>query len=193
MGSARLGGELPLLAFTVIALAIAWRGRRSGAPMVSTLLLIGTCAWATALVALTLFPLPLPPYDAVGGVRASPWIEPVPLRTIGRAIEAGWSSPEARTLVGNVAAFVPLGILAPTLSGRARSWARIVLLGLAVSLAVETAQLALSLVMGFPWRVFDVDDLLLNTLGAVLGYALWRLGFAILRRGRPRDRTAQPA
>ena len=193
MGSARLGGELPLLAFTVIALAIAWRGRRSGAPMVSTLLLIGTCAWATALVALTLFPLPLPPYDAVGGVRASPWIEPVPLRTIGRAIVAGWSSPEARTLVGNVAAFVPLGILAPTLSGRARSWARIALLGLAVSLAVETSQLALSLAMGFPWRVFDVDDLLLNTLGAVLGYALWRLGFAILRRGRPRDRTAQPA
>ena len=163
----------------------AGRGRRAGVPMATIALRVGLVAWASALVALTLFPLPLPPYDAVDVHARLPWIEPVPLRTIGRAVAAGWTSPEARTLVGNLAAFVPLGVLAPMLAPRWRSLVRVALLGFAVSLAVEASQLALSLAMAFPWRVFDVDDLIVNTAGAVLGYVLWRIGWLAYRHVRP--------
>jgi glycopeptide antibiotics resistance protein len=34
--------------------------------------------------------------------------------------------------------------------------------------------------MGFPWRVADVDDLLLNTLGTLIGFGIWRVGSAAL-------------
>jgi len=185
VGSLRLSGELPLLAFLVIAGVLVWRGRRAGVPMATIALRVALSAWAAALVALTLFPLPLPPYGAGDVPGLSPWIEPVPLRTIGRAVAAGWPSPEARTLVGNVAAFVPLGVLAPMLAPRWRSWARVAVLGFAISLAVEASQLALSLAMGFPWRVFDVDDLIVNTAGAMLGYVLWRIGWLAYRHARP--------
>ncbi len=44
-----------------------------------------------------------------------------------------------------------------------------------VSLGIEILQLAISTVVGFPYRVFDVDDLILNTAGAALGWAGWRV------------------
>jgi glycopeptide antibiotics resistance protein len=40
-----------------------------------------------------------------------------------------------------------------------------------------------SLVIGYPYRQFDVDDLLLNTLGTLLGYGAWRALHALLGRG----------
>ena len=42
-------------------------------------------------------------------------------------------------------------------------------LGFAVSLSIELSQLLLAV------RIFDVDDILLNTLGALLGYAAFKL------------------
>ena len=42
------------------------------------------------------------------------------------------------------------------------------LAGFAVTLFIECCQLCVG-------RAFDVDDLLLNTLGAMLGYGLWLL------------------
>ncbi len=52
----------------------------------------------------------------------------------------------------NVAAFLPLGALAPAVSARWRSWPRVLSLGLAVSFAIEVAQLAISLLAGHPYR-----------------------------------------
>lgn len=82
----------------------------------------------------------------------------------------------ARYPAGNLVAFLPLGILAPMISGRWRSWTRILLLASAASLSVEISQLVLSLGMGFPWHVADVDDLVLNVVGTLIGYGLWSLG-----------------
>ena len=48
--------------------------------------------------------------------------------------------------------------------------------GLAVSVAIEGTQLGLSLLMGYWYRVADVDDLILNTAGVLLGYGAFRLG-----------------
>jgi hypothetical protein len=39
----------------------------------------------------------------------------------------------------------------------------------AVSLAIELTQTGISLAVNFPYCVFDVDDLLLNTIGAAIG------------------------
>lgn len=65
----------------------------------------------------------------------------------------------------NILLFVPLGVLAPLLWEEFRSLKRILLLGGALSLFIEVMQL-------FTFRATDVDDLIMNTLGAVLGYLL---------------------
>jgi glycopeptide antibiotics resistance protein len=68
--------------------------------------------------------------------------------------------------LGNIVAFLPIGSLPPLIWHRRVTIWQIAFLSLGVSLAIETGQY----VSGR--RVPDVDDLILNTVGGVLGYAL---------------------
>jgi len=125
----------------------------------------------------------------LGGGGAT-WVAAVPFSTIVAAIGRGLTAGTVVSIAGNVAAFLPLGALAPAVSARWRSWPRVLSLGLAVSFAIEVAQLAISLLAGHPYRQADVDDLLLNVAGTAAGFALWRLRQARgaggpVRRSRP--------
>ena len=67
----------------------------------------------------------------------------------------------------NAAMFAPFGFLLPVLWRKCRKWNVTVLSGFLLSLFIELIQL-------FSSRATDVDDLLMNTLGAGFGYfAAW--------------------
>lgn len=68
-------------------------------------------------------------------------------------------------LVANVVLFLPLGFC-PALLWRKRSWWGAVILAAAVPIAVENWQVLIG-------RYFDMDDLVLNALGILLGRVLW--------------------
>ncbi|MCI8578853.1 MAG: VanZ family protein [Lachnospiraceae bacterium] len=72
-------------------------------------------------------------------------------------------------VVGNVVAFIPCGFFLPIISRRGRRWYNTILLGFGLSLCIELVQLV------FKVGSFDVDDLLLNTLGGAVGYVGNRL------------------
>ncbi|MFJ8533704.1 VanZ family protein [Streptomyces sp. NPDC093591] len=105
----------------------------------------------------------------------------------GRSLRAYLDQPELRDAVrqigGNLLLGVPFGILVPVLAPRARGVLRVLLLTATVMLLVEFAQGAL--VTG---RAFDIDDVILNTTGALIGYLLLgrRLSRAVHAR-RPRS------
>ena len=65
----------------------------------------------------------------------------------------------------NIILFMPLGFILPLLWRRFRSRKRIILTGFLFSLAIELSQL-------LNYRITDVDDLIMNSLGAWLGYEL---------------------
>ena len=65
----------------------------------------------------------------------------------------------------NILLFVPLGFILPLLWKEFRSRRSMCFTGFLLSLGIELAQL-------LNYRVSDVDDLIMNTLGAFLGYAL---------------------
>ncbi len=69
-------------------------------------------------------------------------------------------------IVGNIVAFVPCGYLLPRIVKHESRLIGTVLIGFLISFIIESAQ--------YVFRVgsFDVDDLLLNTLGVLLGYLL---------------------
>jgi glycopeptide antibiotics resistance protein len=81
-------------------------------------------------------------------------------------------------LGGNLALFAPLGILLPVLVSRLRGPLRLALVCGLISLAVETTQ-------GFvvQGRAFDIDDVILNTIGVVLAYLIIGRKLASLIRG----------
>ncbi len=70
--------------------------------------------------------------------------------------------------VGNLAIFLPIGFLAPLARARPTSGGKVAALCLLLSGSIE----ALQYLSGR--RVADIDDILLNTLGGVVGYLLFR-------------------
>lgn len=72
-------------------------------------------------------------------------------------------------IIGNVAAFLPYGFFLPILSEKFHHTFKVFLLSFSLSLTVELMQLI------FKVGCFDVDDLLLNTIGGVIGYGIYKL------------------
>lgn len=79
-------------------------------------------------------------------------------------------------LFGNVLGFIPFGFFCPIMSDRLKNGFLVAFLGFAMSFTVEVIQLLTRL------GRFDVDDLILNTFGAVSGYLLYCLARKLGRR-----------
>jgi glycopeptide antibiotics resistance protein len=71
--------------------------------------------------------------------------------------------------LGNIIIFIPLGFFLIYLVKRIKSLGSVLLVSVAISLFIEVSQLVLRLGQG------DVDDILLNTVGALIGYFLFKL------------------
>lgn len=84
-------------------------------------------------------------------------------------------------LVGNVVGFIPFGFILPLLSKRFMSFKSILAVTFTSSLSYELLQLI------FELGSFDVDDLILNTFGGLVGYILVRIFLFIIR---PRKKQA---
>lgn len=70
------------------------------------------------------------------------------------------------SMILNVVMFMPLRFLLPLLWKEYQSLVRTAIIGFCFSCGIEFCQL-------FNRRVSDVDDLLMNTLGAILGWLIW--------------------
>jgi hypothetical protein len=80
-----------------------------------------------------------------------------------------------RLMLLNTLLFVPFGFLAPRLF-KLKTLKKMVFVSLAIIVLIELAQ------MLFVGRLFDIDDLLFNILGAVIGYGLFHMCERIKKR-----------
>ncbi len=83
-------------------------------------------------------------------------------------------------LVGNVVVFIPFGVFLPRLFQKCRRFFVTMLFCFEFSLCIELIQLIGKV------GSFDVDDILLNTLGGILGYLLYRIS-VVLTRNRAKE------
>lgn len=80
-------------------------------------------------------------------------------------------------IAGNIAAFVPFGIFVMPVSNRRINFLETVIITFNVSLCVEIIQLVTKV------GSFDVDDLLLNTIGGLIGAGIYVV-YAMIERKR---------
>ncbi|QIB70297.1 VanZ family protein [Aminipila butyrica] len=80
--------------------------------------------------------------------------------------------------VTNIVLFSPFGLLCSILWENQRTLKKVAFTGFIFSLTIEISQI-------FNMRITDVDDLLMNTIGAGLGYLIFRAmqKFAIIKNG----------
>ncbi|MDO9496865.1 MAG: VanZ family protein [Nocardioides sp.] len=159
-----------LVAIVLLAPVAAYQYRLDGRLEPSDLaVLLSGAVYGLALWTYTL--LPLPPagdYDCLGRQLD-------PLGSLGAIDPAAPATllrdPAFLQIALNVLLFVPLGYYVRRILGRGVVVATLV--GLATSLMVETTQLTgVWNIYDCAYRLFDVDDLLVNTLGAVGGSLL---------------------
>lgn len=91
----------------------------------------------------------------------------------------------ARNIAGNIVMFVPLGFLLPCITDRFAKL-KFTLSG-AVLLAFVLEALQLLTLRGS----FDIDDIILRSVGAMLGFAVWHIIFRFLRAPIPQTQSSQ--
>lgn len=178
-----LGAVLAVIAFIPVA---AGRYRRAGRlRLADVAVLLMVAVYAVALWSYTL--IPLPDRSDFRCVRHNL----VPFEFIHDIIADGHTLLHNRALLQvalNVVLFVPLGVFLRLLVRRGVAFAT--LTGLGISALIEFTQL--TGVWGIyhcAYRVFDVDDMIVNTTGALLG-SLAAIPLQWLsRRRRPAPRT----
>ncbi|TGN79344.1 VanZ family protein [Streptomyces bauhiniae] len=131
-------------------------------------------AFAIALARITLEPSPASEALTHSNMR--------PGNSLKAYFDYGTVRDTLKQIGGNVLLGVPFGVLVPVLAPRARGILQVLFLTALVMLMVELTQGAL-----ITGRAFDIDDVILNTTGALLGWLLLgrRLGRAVHAR-RPK-------
>lgn len=79
-----------------------------------------------------------------------------------------WITEGVRPYIENIVLFIPLGFMLPFIWKKYETLWKTALSGMTLSLIIELSQL-------FNGRITDIDDLLMNTLGALIGWVIFRL------------------
>jgi len=95
----------------------------------------------------------------------------IPLITLGSA--------DIKTSFLNILLFIPFGFGLPFITDFRMK--KVVIIGCIVSLMIELLQLMSGFIAGITFRVADINDVIFNTLGVLLGYLLF-IQFVILIR-----------
>lgn len=82
-------------------------------------------------------------------------------------------------VVGNIAMFIPSGVVLPIVYKRLDSFWKVLVTGAGISLCIEIIQLPFSV------RATDIDDFILNTVGVIVGYGI----YSLVRRFRRTDKA----
>ncbi|MEW1719302.1 VanZ family protein [Streptomyces sp. NPDC093109] len=155
----------PLFLAYAVLVTVRARAGRFGWTGSHAALRLGTAVYGAAVVTLTLFPL-----NIIWGIYQNqmPWTNQL-------NFDVARIDPSA---IPNIAMLVPLGFVLPLVSRRATSLARVTLMAALTSLTIETSQLFEYIIFN-QGRLVDINDLLSNTLGGMIGYGVLR---ALLRQ-----------
>ncbi len=93
-----------------------------------------------------------------------------------------FSSDGAMTYVLNMIMFVPLGFLLPLIWKNMRNASKVFWTSFGFSCGIEFCQL-------FNRRVTDIDDLMMNAIGGILGFLIWKIFTKIFKKDAKSDNT----
>jgi glycopeptide antibiotics resistance protein len=144
----------------------------------SSLRFVVFAIYVMVVATLTLAPPPISPSNGIAGINLLPIV-----RSLRCFVPDPGQPPTAhfciRIISGNVSLFIPMGFLIPLVSPRHDSLKAVVAVAAFTSIGIEILQAFGSLLGSARWS--DIDDVILNVLGAIIGYAVYR-GIALAAR-----------
>lgn len=171
------GSTIALVAVPLLVGWGIWRRSRGASRhrLSAELLALGYASW---LAGLLFFPIVIDPVTRADLAReaAAPgsWVNLVPLRTVAELLARDSSTQAVRQLGGNLLLFVVPGMALAVLSRGMRRFGTFLSAATAIALGIEALQCVMRLAC-VGTRSVDIDDVVLNVAGLVLGWATWRL------------------
>ncbi|PYZ93428.1 hypothetical protein CR194_09640 [Salipaludibacillus keqinensis] len=126
------------------------------------------------VIKLTLFPIMFTPYTVS--------VQLVPFYFIIDSFNSGYLP---RAYLENLILLLPLGLYLPLLYQRLRNLKCTIFVAFFTSSSIEIIQLITGLTIG-SHRVFNVDDIMLNTSGAIVGYYIFNIVMVIFGKSASR-------
>lgn len=151
-----------------IAPLIAFIRHKAGVIRIAGLVLL--CAYTVVFIGVTIFPIA---YDLSILHRARPVVNLIPFRSTIEIFKHSSLGTALIQTAGNVLLFMPLGFLLPVISDRFKRFTNCLICILCVSACTELIQLLINLITGVQNRVTDIDDVILNTAGGLIGYVIY--------------------
>lgn len=142
-------------------------------PVSNSMVLLMSC-YVASVAAFTIVPLPYSElhHDLRESINFEPIVNSVrTLLDTSRGKNRLLAMDALQNITGNILLFVPLGILLPIANHKFASYKRIFAIAACCSISIELTQLFSRLIHNY--RQVDIDDVIFNTIGAILGYFLY--------------------
>ena len=127
--------------------------------------------YMTVVVSITIFPLIIDPELMPINDRS---IILVPFSTITNLLENATLWTIVLQIIGNIIMTIPYGIFIPFMVKRKR-WYNYLVYTLIFSLAIELTQLIICISTNSFYRTVDIDDVILNSIGIIIGYGIYKI------------------
>lgn len=129
--------------------------------------------YLTVVVMITIFPIPLHGETEYFGDKT--WYNYIPFKSIKDVILSnGFNETAFLQIVGNILLSVPFGAYVIAVMKNKRWW-KLLIFALGFTVLIETTQLVIDLYLNNMYRNVDIDDIILNGLGAYIGYGIYKI------------------
>ena len=136
------------------------------------------------IIMMTFFPIPVDPaileYNRNMGLQCINNL--IPFKMIYNIIKSESLIVSIYQIGGNLILLFPLGYLIPMLSDKKINLKKIILIMFCITFCIESIQFIIGKIINFNYRCFDVDDMILNTLGGVFGYFMLKKTYPVVRK-----------
>ncbi len=167
-----LGAVIAMPFYLILRRLYLWRTKAHNS-ILREILLCAFVLFMSGLVLLVLWPENLAGqtqgvfWQAAERLRTGTKINLIPLRSIRSYFTGRIGRPFVINIIANILMFSPMGMCLPLFWQRFQKWQPMLVTGILFPAGIETAQL-------FVGRAVDIDDVILNAAGVMLGYAAYR-------------------
>lgn len=172
-----LGIPILIISMLIMFLWQKKKGKQIKATRYFIIFILGV--YILLLIGVTLFPMRLGinmgnSYLAVNYIPFKSTIDDI--ATIGKgSFSVGFDIKLLmRNIGGNILLLLPIGILFPVLWDKFRNLKSTIVAGIIISIVIESIQLIQNILM-LGIRVVDIDDVIFNIIGVVIGYYIFKL------------------
>ena len=177
--------SLIIVSLSIVLLIIPLLKRRIS--LLKFIYLLLFIIYICTLIGITIFPFPVQKYFIETMIEDQLGLKHnfIPFKIIYDAMNIGSLSFGLNILlkqaVGNIILFLPMGFVLPMIFTNVKAIRKVIFIGFLASLSIELFQGFAGLWIGYNYRAVDIDDLIFNVLGTVIGFFAWKLmhGFLI--------------